>query len=222
MRRMGRFAVLEDLREWSWPGRAAIVIRHAERPPIRSARGNERVGLTESGAAEARELGRGLARYPLLNILYSPVLRCEQTAEAVGSGATEAGAVLVRTGREKLLGGSYIIDHDRALTTADELGNGFVRAWFSGTLSPGLMISLGESLRMHVEFVRQGLAAAAPPEYLNVHVTHDWNVSVLREGLFGVRNEDVGWPGYLDGVAFSTSAGRLNARYRSQVRLEIP
>jgi hypothetical protein len=51
-------------------------------------------------------------------------------------------------------------------------------------------------------------------------VSHDWNILVLRELLLGVLHEDAGWLNFLDGLAFSLCAGRLEARYRSHAQAQ--
>jgi broad specificity phosphatase PhoE len=207
--------VVEDLEAWDWPARAAIVVRHAERLPISSAIGTSHVPLTDSGHIAAKVLGRTLSRYSEIRLSHSPVIRCEQTAEGIAAGAAELGSYIARIRPETVLGGSYILDRDRALVKADELGLGFVRAWFAGELETGLMRSLKDSLQDHIGLVRRDMAMSGPESSLSVYVTHDWNVSVLREGLFKLRNEDVGWPGYLDGVSFRLVASQIEARYRS-------
>jgi len=214
--------LVQDLADWGWPTPAAILIRHAERPPVTSLKEINHLELTEAGRAAARQLGRRLAHYPELRLIHSPILRCEQTATAIASGAAEGGSEISEVRRESVLGGSYAIDRTRALTKADELGSQFVRAWFSGALEPGLMRPLGESLREHVDLVRKGFETNTSGELLTVYVTHDWNVSVLREGLFGIRYEEEGWPEYLDGVSFALFSGQLQCRFRKRVCPVVP
>ncbi|HYB79469.1 MAG TPA: histidine phosphatase family protein [Thermoplasmata archaeon] len=211
------FPVIDDLQDWGWPDVAAIVIRHAERLPIPHARDLNYVGLTDSGVIAAEEMGRQLARYAGIRILHSPVARCEQTALALSSGARTAGSTVFEIRSERRLGGSYLIDRDSALRKADTLGTSFIREWFSGRLEPGLMLSLSESLRIHLDLMKERLGSTGLGPRLEVLVTHDWNVSVLREGFLGVRNEDVGWPEYLDGVSFVLRPTGLEARFRQRI-----
>lgn len=210
--------IVQDLADWDWPAPAGIMIRHAERDPISSVREIDLVGLTEAGSAAARDLGRRLAHYPELRVFHSPVARCERTGTAIAEGAAEGGSRVLEVSRESLLGGSYTIDRTRAFAKAEELGSQFLRVWFSGDLEPGLMRPFDDSLHEHLSLVRKGLETSTPRKLLIVYVTHDWNVSVVREGLLGIRNEDAGWPEYLDGVSFALRSGQLQCRFRKRVR----
>jgi hypothetical protein len=51
---------------------------------------------------------------------------------------------------------------------------------------------------------------------LDLHVSHDWNIIVLRELLLGVRHEEAGWLTFLDGVAFAGETKQLRAFYRDR------
>jgi hypothetical protein len=52
---------------------------------------------------------------------------------------------------------------------------------------------------------------------LDLHVSHDWNIIVLRELVCGVRHEDAGWLDFLDGVVFTPTAAGLRAAYRQKI-----
>ncbi len=54
---------------------------------------------------------------------------------------------------------------------------------------------------------------------LDIHVSHDWEISLLREELFGLRYEDVGWPPFMDGILFRTDGADVVASYRSSESL---
>lgn len=213
-----RARVISDLRKWEFPAHAAAVIRHAERPPIYSARGVSRVPLTESGVRAAKRFGESMGSYRQVRLYHSPVLRCEQTARAIAEGSCEAGTPVVSIRESAVLGGSYLIDRELALTKADELGSRFIREWFSGALEEGLVKPLDTSLREHIRYIVATVCESTDDRRIDLFVTHDWNIMVLREGLFGIRHEAVGWPEYLDGVSFRWNAGVLRARYRDEIR----
>lgn len=214
--------LVQDLADWGWPAPAGVMIRHAERHVIPSAEEIDHVELTAAGRVAARNLGGRLAHYSELRVLHSPAVRCEQTGTSIAAGAAEGGAHVLGVRRENLLGGSYAIDRKRALARADELGSRFLRLWFSDELEPGLMRPLADSLREHVDLVRTGLETTTSGRLLTVYVTHDWNISVVREGLLGVRNEEAGWPEYLDGVSFALVSGHMQSRFRKSVRSVAP
>jgi hypothetical protein len=211
--------IISTLERLNLPCRAAIMIRHSERPHIASAVGNHDVALTPAGIEAAARLGHTLSsRYKHIRLFHSPVLRCAQTAQSICEGAGPAGASATVHGPRNCLGGSYLLDPTAALPLADELGSKFVRTWFSGGLPPAIIKSLAESLAEHTEYILAELGAPQAPASIDVHVTHDWNLMVLREGIFGIRYEEVGWPDYLDGIVFHEAEGRIVASYHDADR----
>ncbi len=177
---------------------AAIVIRHAQRQYISGAEGYWTSGLTPAGKDQARDFGLSLAgRFPAYRLFHSPVKRCEQTALAVSE---ELGVDRVHP--EKALGLSYLkVSVVEGFAEADKWGDNFLRQWFDGLVPQDIFMPLPEARDAQLAYLRQKLAEARPGT-LDIHVTHDWNINILREGIFGLRHEDVGWPDYLSGLAF--------------------
>jgi len=180
------------------PGSGALVIRHAQRQEMRGAEGYRTCGLTARGKEQASEFGRALAgRFPGYRIFHSPVKRCEQTALAI---SRELGVRRVQP--EKMLGVSYIrVSVEEGFTEADRHGDNFLREWFGGRVPPEIFMPLAEARDQQVSYLRSKLANSGG-KTLDIHVTHDWNINILREGIFGLRHEDIGWPDYLSGLAF--------------------
>jgi len=215
--------IVSTLQRLAWPPRAALLIRHSERPHIASAVGTNEVALTPAGVEAAASLGRQLAsRHKNIRLFHSPVLRCAQTAEAIRTGAQDNGATATVHGPRNCLGGSYLVDHTSALPLADQLGPKFVRTWFSGGISPAIIKSLSDALAEHTQYILSELGSSPAPATLDVHVTHDWNVMVIREGIFGICYEDVGWPDYLDGIVLHESNGRRIASYHDKDEYHPP
>jgi hypothetical protein len=201
----------------SLPGSGAIVIRHAQRHEICGAEGYWTCGLTDIGIEQARRFGQSLAgKFGSYRIFHSPVKRCEQTALAVSE---ELGVERVHP--EKALGVSYIrVSVEEGFAEADRHGNNFIRSWFDGQVPSRVFMPLPEAKEMQVAYLRTKLAEA-PPGTLDIHVTHDWNINVLREGIFGLRHEDVGWPEFLSGLVFSKSSDGLWAMINEDGKLRI-
>ena len=186
---------------------SAIVIRHAQRHEIVGAEGYWTTGLTAAGLEQAHEFGRALAgRFSGYRVFHSPVKRCEQTAKAI---AQELGVEQVRP--ENTLGVSYIrVSVEEGFAEADRHGDNFIRAWFSGRVPPEIFMPLPEARDIQIAYLRSKLDEA-PRKTLDIHITHDWNINVLREGIFGLRHEDVGWPDFLSGLALSRDSGLTTA-----------
>jgi hypothetical protein len=204
----------------SLPGKSAIVVRHAERFDIVGPDAYWTTGLTGRGMAQASEFGRTLAAHAnSYRVYYSPVKRCQQTAEAIASSLAGSGKSVAPVQPEKLLGVSYIqVDIPRGFEEADRHGDDFIRAWFSGLVAPEIFKPLADARNDHIEYLQAKLGECNAPRHLDIHITHDWNINVLREGIFGLRHEDAGWPGFLSGIAFSEEEGRIRAYVRDNGR----
>jgi hypothetical protein len=183
------------------PGQSAIVIRHAERFAIKGNDAHFTTGLTDKGLEDAFDFGASLPHFDRYRLFHSQAKRCRQTAERICEALEVAGKNAAIVGQEEVIGVSYMLtDIHTAFDESERHGNEFIRAWFDGRLEPGIYKPLDETLEQHLGYLRASLLASRG---LDIHVSHDWNINVLREGIFSLRHEDIGWPSYLSGVAFS-------------------
>jgi broad specificity phosphatase PhoE len=191
----------------------AAVIRHAEREPIVAMHRSHDALLTAAGARDAREAGARLPDGRRLVLWHSPVRRCAQTAEQLAAGFVAARGSASVAGADVVLGAPYIRDLPATYELLDELGDPFVRAWFDGTVPPAVIEPLAVAARRLVDAVAARLRVAASGSLL-VLVTHDWNVMLLREGILGLRFEEVGWPDYLEGPTLRLADGVVEVTWR--------
>ena len=198
-------------------GQSAIVIRHAQRQEMCGAQGYRTCGLTARGKEQASEFGRALAgHFSSCRIFHSPVKRCEQTALAI---SRELGVERVHS--EKALGVSYIrVSVEEGFAEADRHGNNFLRAWFSGRVPVEMFMPLAEARDMQIAYLKSKMADNGG-RTLDIHITHDWNINILREGIFGIRHEDAGWPDYLSGLGFTRGPRGLVAILGDGTRKEV-
>jgi broad specificity phosphatase PhoE len=215
--------LLELLRREGAAGRPlAAMMRHAARHPIADPKQPHLAELTAEGCAAAEEFGARLAGFGRVRLFHSPVKRCLQTAECVAHGAARAGVRAEICGAHAELGIDYIRDVGEAGRLSVIHGEHFVRLWFEGRVPPQVIDPAPALAARKVAFVERRLAeVAGEPGTLDLHVSHDWNIIILREHLVGVRHEEAGWLTFLDGVAFTPSSGGLRASYRDRQR-EIP
>jgi hypothetical protein len=207
------FSSIGTLHRANWPGRASLVIRHAERFPILSALNNHHVGLTEKGFADAVEFGRSLVGYQKLRLFYSPAKRCRETAQSIARGAGEAGIEIIAIEEAPDLSGSANILDVSCLKVADTMGQDFIRAWFSGRIDPRTIKELAKAAEdMSAPIVGRLLDQEAAG-LLDINVSHDWNIMAMRENYLRLRHEDLGWLNYLDGLAFFPSGSAVGIAY---------
>jgi len=188
------------------PGQSAIVIRHAERYDITCAGDYWTCGLTDVGIKQAADFGTALAgNFDSYRLFHSPVKRCQQTAESIAESLTAAGKEVQSIEPERQLSVlSYMhVDEVQGFREADRFGKNFIRAWFDGQVDSDIYKSLQITKNEHLAYLQVKFSTANGGRHLDIHVTHDWNINVLREGIFGIRHEDTGWPDFLTGLGFS-------------------
>jgi broad specificity phosphatase PhoE len=183
------------------PGQSAIVIRHAERFAITGNDAHYSTGLTDKGLQDAFNFGASLPIFENYRLFHSQAKRCRQTAEKICEALELAGKKAAIVGQEDVIGISYMLtDIHTAFNESERHGNAFIRTWFDGRLEPGIYKPLDETLVQHLGYLRATMQSS---QGLDIHISHDWNINILREGIFKLRHEDIGWPGYLSGVVFS-------------------
>lgn len=196
---------------------AAVFLRHAERHPIVDPAEPTAAEITTEGAAAAEAFGAQLEGFACVRIFHSPVKRCRQTAECIARGATKAGHAVEIAGPEDALGVDYILDLKEAGRLTVLHGEHFVRLWFSGQVAGTVIREATQIAARKLAFLTRRLQEpCSGGRRLDLHVSHDWNIIVLRELMLDVRHEDVGWLNFLDGVAFAFVEQKLHAVYRSQ------
>lgn len=209
--------LLDALHALPASGPAAAVMRHAARHPIANPAEPTLAEITTEGAQAAEAFGARIAGFDRVRLFHSPVKRCGQTAECIARGAARAGLQAEVAGPRAELGVDYILDLAEAGRLTVRHGDRFVRLWFAGEIAAPVIQPPRGIAAGHVAFVGARLGDPAPGgRRLDLHVSHDWNVIVLRELLLGVRHEDAGWLTFLDGVAFCAERGRLRAVYRER------
>jgi broad specificity phosphatase PhoE len=202
----------------SLPGQSAIVVRHAERFAIKGNDAHYTTGLTDKGLADAFDFGNALpGHFGGYRLFHSEAKRCRQTAEQICRSLEFAGKEATVAGPSDIIGISYMLaDIDTAFNESERHGNKFIRTWFDGRLEPGIFRALDETLAQHLDYLRSTLASSPG---LDIHVTHDWNINVLREGIFGLKHEDAGWPDFLSSMVFSGDNGTLTAHLQDRDRI---
>lgn len=197
--------------------RAAVVLRHAARHPIVDPREPLAAELTAAGRRDAEAFGSRLTGFACVRLFHSPVKRCQQTAECVAAGAARAGLAVELVGAQPELGVAYILDQIETGRMSGVHGEHFVRLWFTNQVSERLILRAPDIARRKLTYLRARLAEPADGgRRIDLHISHDWNVLILRELLLGVRHEDAGWAPFLDGVVFTAEAEVLRAFYRER------
>jgi bisphosphoglycerate-dependent phosphoglycerate mutase len=198
------------------PGTVAIMVRHAERHPINKMANALDLPLTSKGKEDAFNLGKSLARYSPIALYHSPVPRCKETADSIHEGISSANQVGTLEGFLFDLGGPYITGNWEAVVQAiEEIGQPrFIRKWFDDELPTNLIMPLPQAGRIQLSILVNQLDSHSQS---TINVTHDWNIMIMREYYFKLRHEDIGDPGYLDGLYAFYKNDRLFLGYHDHV-----
>ncbi len=210
--------VLAALERMNGNGPCAVIVRHAARHPITDLKRSLEVGLTDEGMSDAQRFGSALVKFSTVRLFHSPALRCRQTAESMMRGLEGNGTAVSLTGPERNLCAPYLKD-ESCLTRAAQIGKGFIREWFDGGLDSEWILDPATAADMVMAPIVSKLSEDGGANRLDIHVSHDWEISLLREELFGLRYEDVGWPPFMDGILFRTDGADVVASYRSSESL---
>jgi len=108
-----------------------------------------------------------------------------------------------------------ILKTDECLVRAAEIGKGFIREWFDGKLDPSSILDTKSAADMVIAPIIARLSEPEGGSRLDIHVSHDWEISLLREELLDIPHEKAGWPEYLDGILFQPDGEGHIAVYRT-------
>jgi len=192
----------------------AVLLRHSVRPPLPELDNGHSVPITEDGARLARSLG-SLMGARLRSLHTSPVLRCVQTARALGEGAGGDLPVM----EDRLLGdpGCYVLDGRMAWLNWRDRGHEAVMAELVGGTGPlPGMAAPDEAARFLVHHM---LAATAGRPGLHMFVTHDSLVTATAARLLREPLGRGAWPWYLEGAFFWRYGGGIQVAYRDLRRV---
>lgn len=171
------------------------------------------LGLTERGKRDAQDFGELLHEYQAVRLYHSPARRCRETAQAIGMGVERIGIDVITAEEDKELNWTTCVLNDHCLLMVERLGHDFIREWFSGKVDRNLIKSAAVTSSEMATHMVQRLAEDGRSGLLDINISHDWNILTLRENYLNLRHEDMGWIGYLDGLALYPLDGSISLAY---------
>ena len=208
-------AILRTLRELRDAGvhRASALIRHSAREfdPDRRDLENQ---LTDEGRGLAQKFGEALPRDVFLRAYASPIERCMETAALSLDAHRSMGGSASRHRELEGLGPFYILDQRkmfRIIESAQEDGRDFMREWFDAALDPDTVIAPRQCAEIMLRLVLEKLRRQATREgpTLDLCVTHDVNVHLIKDQVLGLKHEVHGQVEFLDGVVIFEREGTV-------------
>ena len=189
----------------------SLILRHAEREDIPPGTFGVNVPLTTSGVASAERLGATLSGIrPQAKAIASPVPRCESTARAILRGGDWPEEVV----QDWRLGepGPFVVDEEISGALFLQIGIfEIVRRQLSHVEPPTGMRATSEGVDLLLGLTATDLRSCGR---LSIYVTHDAILAALVAHLYRLPVDDIGWPGYLDGLLLWRCRDRLHFIWR--------
>ena len=216
-------ALLDDLLA-SGVERLSLLMRHSARE-YAPGRHDLENPLTEEGRSLAHAFGARLPPRLVLRAYASPVARCEDTAELIHAAHLEIGG-RGRGGARPVegLGVFYVLDQMKmfkAMSTSTEGMGAFVRAWLDGRVPEDIVLPapLAAKSLLRMLFARLESQSAGPA--LDLCVTHDLTLYLMREVCLGLARETHGDVRYLDGMVLFERDGDYLAATHDQPPVSV-
>ena len=202
-------SIVRWLREVPSDRGVALLLRHAERPPLDLSERDASLPITPEGAALAQTLGRVLGDR-LRSLRTSPVTRCRETAEALRAGAGAQCDVMP----DRMLGdpGVYVADAEVAQRTWITRGHEAVMTRLAG-IDAAPLPGLAEPIAAARRLVDHMLACLDEPG-IHVFVTHDSLITATVARSLGRALGKNDWPLYLEGAFFWRHPDGVAVAYR--------
>jgi len=189
----------------------AVLMRHSARE-FAPGRHDLLNPLTDEGRALARRMGERLPKSALVRAYASPAERCMETAALLIAGHEAGGGRATRHRAVEALGVFYVLDQMKmyrsmseavaqaSSSTPSTLGS-FLDRWFDGAIEQDVMMPAGVAARLVAQVVSAKLEQPVARPQLDLCVSHDMTLYLLRAELLGLRpaSADVG---FLDGLVF--------------------
>lgn len=192
----------------------ALLLRHAERPPLGPHDVGLQTALTEAGTLAAEALGRALA--PVLKEIHtSPILRARATAEAMARGAGRPLGIVA----DRLLGdpGVFVADADRAWANWEAHGADHMLDLLA---DPGPMPGLRDPAVAARRLVAHLVDHDDPGPGVHAFVTHDALLIPLL-AMTWQRPLPLPWPDFLAPVAVWRDGAGTRLHYAGRT-VEVP
>jgi broad specificity phosphatase PhoE len=188
---------------------AVVLMRHSAREyaPDRHDLENP---LTTEGRDHARALGERLPKHLTLRAYASPPHRCMETAEMILAGHEALGGRVTRHRPLEALGVFYSLDQMKMWKGMREAGGlvPYLEAWFDGAVPVDAMMDPDVASQAIVNVMAEKLANPVAEAQLDVCVSHDMTLYLVRSRLLGqpLSGREVR---YLDGLILFTEDGDL-------------
>ncbi len=180
--------------------RFSVIMRHSARYYDRANPRTEPFqGLTEEGKEYSYDLGKRIPQDLTIRLFSSTFGRCIETAYLIDKGFTSIGGSTINNTINIKLAPSYVKEPVTLVKIMQEDIPDFVRYWFEGNISTDIIERRDDAARGIVGFLADELKEL-PENHINITISHDWNMYLIKESFLGLKHEDAGNVEYLEGA----------------------
>ena len=193
--------IVEKLNEFPKSSKIIMILRHSYRNSSDDMWELAGMKLTEVGHEIARKFGSLLPIDRKIQLYYSPIERCKETAEDIFTGFQSIGGTgefkhslkeLFDVGMNADLFFKQIVKYPYA---------DFLHRWAAGLYSKNVIFPF-ETYCQDAARVIWNQTQDSPDKSIFINVTHDLITLSLRLGWFGLSPDDY-WPDFMGGFAFA-------------------
>ena len=180
---------------------AVLLMRHSARE-FEPGRHDLENPLTDEGRDLARRLGGRIDKRLRLRGYASPAERCVETTALILEGHRDGGGATTRYRPIEALGVFYVLDQMKmykAMMAADGQLE-FLERWYRGEIAGDVMIPADIAARLAARVAAEKLKQPLGGPQLDVCVSHDMTVYLVRDRLLGERSGDLGEVRFLDAL----------------------
>lgn len=203
--------------------RGVLLMRHSARE-YAPGRHDLENPLTIEGRALSRRLGERLPKSLTLRGYASPPHRCMETAELVLAGHEAGGGAVTRHRPLEALGVFYALDQMKMWKGMRDAGGlvPYLAQWFDGGVPADAMMKAESAARLVATVLAEKLRSPVAERQLDVCVSHDMTLYLLRHQLLGERLDEAP-VAYLDGLLLFEEGGvlKLASHRGSEVTLAL-
>lgn len=190
--------------------RMSVAIRHSARHYDEDVKMEPFMCLTEQGRSMALAMGEGMPENATLHFFSSYIGRCIETAYLMDKGfVRKAGGVTLNNRVAQDMSPFYVADIKQTVGILMETDSAsFIRQWMDGAIDETILMNAKKASETMLKFMA-GSLVELEQNTIQVSVTHDWNIYLLKEYGLGLPHETYGKIEFLEGVVVFEEKGKL-------------
>lgn len=187
----------------------SVIMRHSARNYDEDLKMEPFMWLTEEGKQFATSLGENLPENRRLRFFSSYIGRCIESAYLIDKGYLKTGGKTENPVVSKEVSPFYVLDLKKTIGIIMKQDVfTFIRNWIDGGIDDSVLMNAEASARQMMSFMAGNLNDS-PEGTLDICITHDWNMYLMKEFGLGLDHETYGKIDYLEGVVIFENSGDL-------------